>query len=52
VKARFLPGASRNACVEVADAARLVLIRDTTDRDGPDISVSAETWQRFTRTLA
>jgi hypothetical protein len=45
-------GASGNACVEVADAARLVLIRDTIDRDGPVLSVSAETWRRFTRTLA
>ena len=41
-----------NACVEVADAARLVLIRDTTDRDGTVLSVPAQAWQRFNRTLA
>jgi hypothetical protein len=41
-----------NACVEVADAARLVLVRDTTDRSGPVLRVSAETWQRFTASLS
>lgn len=38
-------------CVEVADAARVILVRDTTDRDGGTLSVPAEAWQRFTAGL-
>jgi hypothetical protein len=44
-------GASGNACVEVGDAARVVLIRDTTDRSGPVLRVSAQTWREFAATL-
>lgn len=39
------------ACVEVAvsaGAAGRVLIRDTTDRQGPVLTVSPESWARFT----
>jgi len=39
------------ACVEVASTPRNVLVRDTTDRDGGTLSVSAEAWQRFTAGL-
>jgi hypothetical protein len=42
---------SGDACVEVADAARVVLVRDTTDRTGAILTISAQAWQRFTRTL-
>jgi len=35
------------ACVEVA-TADLVLVRDTTDRDGCTLSVSASAWSKFT----
>jgi hypothetical protein len=42
---------SGDACVEVADTARLVLVCDTTDRSGPVLRVSAETWRKFTATL-
>jgi hypothetical protein len=35
-----------------ANAAHVVVVRDTADRDGTVLSVSAETWRRFTRTLA
>jgi hypothetical protein len=38
------------ACVEVA-AAGVVLVRDTTDRDGFTLSVAATAWQRLTATL-
>jgi hypothetical protein len=34
-------------CVEVADDDRLVLVRDTKDRTGPVLKVSAEAWRRF-----
>jgi hypothetical protein len=41
-----------DACVEVADTTRLVLVRDTTDCSGPVLRVSAEAWQIFTATLS
>jgi hypothetical protein len=34
-------------CVEVADAARVVLVRDTKDREGGTLAFTAEAWQRF-----
>lgn len=43
-------GGSSNACVEVAtDSA--VLVRDTTNRDGCTLTVSANAWLNFTSTL-
>ena len=39
------------SCVEVADDDAVVLVRDTTDRDGATITVSAAGWQRFTASL-
>jgi hypothetical protein len=38
-------------CVEVGDASRAVVVRDTTDREGPVLSVSADVWQAFTASL-
>jgi hypothetical protein len=38
-------------CVEVADAARVVRVRDTADRSGPALSVAPHAWQVFIRTL-
>jgi hypothetical protein len=38
-------------CVEVADATRVVLVRDTKDRDGMMLSIPAEAWQAFTSKL-
>jgi polygalacturonase len=35
-------------CVEVADTARVVLVRDTTDRDGATLAIPAGAWQAFT----
>jgi len=35
-------------CVEVADTARVVLVRDTTDRDGGTLIIPASAWQTFT----
>jgi hypothetical protein len=37
-------------CVEVA-AAGAVLIRDTANRDGLTLSVSASAWSKFTSTI-
>jgi hypothetical protein len=38
---------SNGNCVEIGDAARVVLVRDTTDRDGGTVAFSAEAWQKF-----
>jgi hypothetical protein len=34
-------------CVEVADAIRAVLVRDTKDRGGAFLSIPADAWQAF-----
>jgi hypothetical protein len=44
-------GANGGNCVEVADDARVVLVRDTTDRDGGTLAFSAAAWAEFTATL-
>ena len=38
-------------CVEVADAPRAVLVRDTEDRDGVTLTFTADAWAAFTRDL-
>jgi hypothetical protein len=43
-------GGANNQCVEVA-ASGSVMIRDTTDRDGCTLSVSASAWAKFTGTI-
>jgi hypothetical protein len=35
-------------CVEVGDAARVILVRDTKDRSGPVLRFSPALWRRFT----
>lgn len=44
-------GANGGQCVEVADDAHAVLVRDTTDRDGRTLAFTAEAWQAFLGTL-
>jgi hypothetical protein len=39
--------ANGGSCVEVADVARVVMVRDTTDRDGGTLAFTAGTWQAF-----
>jgi hypothetical protein len=39
--------ANGGQCLEAASADGVVLVRDTTDRDGASLSVPASTWQRF-----
>ena len=38
-------------CVEVGDADRAILVRDTKDRDGGTLTFQAATWQSFTNAL-
>jgi hypothetical protein len=38
-------------CVEVADTARMVMVRDTKDQDGVVLSIPASAWQRFANSL-
>ena len=38
-------------CVEVADTARVVLVRDSKDCDGAAIEFSAVAWQKFAATI-
>ena len=38
-------------CVEVADTARVVLVRDTTDRDGGTLTFTGAAWRAFLGTL-
>ena len=39
------------SCVEVAGTARVVLVRDTTDRDGQTLAFTAEAWRAFAEEL-
>ena len=39
---------SETNCVEVGNAVDLVRVRDTKDRQGPSLAVSADAWSRFT----
>jgi hypothetical protein len=34
-------------CVEVADTARAVLVRDTTDREGGTLTFTTDAWRAF-----
>ncbi len=38
-------------CVETASGNRVILVRDTTDRDGGTLEFSAEAWQAFVASL-
>ena len=44
-------GDNGGACVEIASSAERVLVRDTTDRSGPVIALTAEAWRTFTSTI-
>ncbi len=43
--------ASQGNCVEVGDADRAILVRDTKDRNGGTLTFPAATWQSFTNSL-
>jgi hypothetical protein len=38
---------SQANCVEVGNAADLVKVRDTKDRQGPTLTMSADAWRRL-----
>ena len=38
-------------CVETASGSGVIQVRDTADRDGTTLSVTAAVWQRFTGEL-
>jgi Domain of unknown function (DUF397) len=40
------------ACVETSTGDAVILIRDTTDRDGMTLSIPADAWRRFTASLS
>ena len=39
-------------CVEVADAAREIMVRDTKDRGGVTLTVPADAWREFAARIA
>jgi hypothetical protein len=39
------------SCIETASTDGMILVRDTTDRDGGTLAFSAGAWQEFTRHL-
>ena len=38
-------------CVEVGDANRAIIVRDTKDRDGGTLTFSADAWRKFTTAI-
>lgn len=44
-------GNNGGQCVEVSDAAPVVLVRDTKNRGGETLAFTAEAWERFTTSL-
>jgi hypothetical protein len=44
-------GTSGGDCVEVGGAARVVLVRDTKDRDGGALAFTPDAWEAFTASL-
>jgi hypothetical protein len=45
-------GNGGGSCVEVGAAARMVLVRDTTNRGGVTLSIPADAWQAFADRLS
>jgi hypothetical protein len=41
-------GANGGDCIEVSDAARAVLVRDSKDRGGATLTFGSEAWREFT----
>jgi hypothetical protein len=44
-------GSGGGGCVEVASSESVVLVRDTTDRDGSTLTFRVEAWRQFTASL-
>jgi hypothetical protein len=43
--------ANGGSCVETASDAGVILVHDTTDRDGGALAFSAAAWERFTDSI-
>jgi hypothetical protein len=43
--------ANGGSCIETASGNGVILVRDTTDRDGGTLAFSAEAWRTFTEAL-
>jgi hypothetical protein len=41
-------GGQGGNCVEVANSARTIAVRDSKDTKGPHLEISSETWHSFT----
>jgi hypothetical protein len=44
-------GGNGGSCVETASDSGIVLVRDTTNREGFTLSVPADAWAKFTDSL-
>lgn len=44
-------GSEGGSCVETAASSGVVLVRDTTDRDGGTLAFDAQAWQTFLGTI-
>lgn len=44
-------GGNGGGCVEVGNASKAVIVRDTKDRDGAVLCFGADVWRAFVRTL-
>ena len=44
-------GTNGGSCIEAANTAGRILVRDTTDRGGVVLSISPDAWHHFTGTL-
>lgn len=49
-KSTFSSG-NGGACIETASGSGVILVRDTTNRDGGTLGFTAEAWQSFIATL-
>jgi uncharacterized protein DUF397 len=43
--------ANGGSCIETASGNGVILVRDTTDRDGRTLAFSAEAWRTFAKAL-
>jgi hypothetical protein len=43
--------ASGESCIETASDQGLILVRDTTNRDGGTLNFTSSAWERFTASL-
>jgi hypothetical protein len=44
-------GTNGGACVETGSTGQAVVVRDSTDRGGPKLAFTSQTWRAFTRTI-